>query len=49
MTSTWEKMAREAMGEEDQPQRYLKVTRLSDMAMKAARWLYEEDGDRWMQ
>src|SRR5215217_8605940 len=48
MTSTWEKMAREAMGQEDQPKRYLKVTRVSDMAMKATRWLYEEDGDRWI-
>jgi RecA-family ATPase len=49
MTTTWEAMAREAMGEEDQPKRYLKVTRLSDIAMKATRWLWEDDnGDRWI-
>jgi hypothetical protein len=30
------------------PKRHLKVTRLSDITMKATRWLWEQSGDRWI-
>jgi hypothetical protein len=29
-------------------QRHLKVVRASEITMRATRWLWEEDGDRWM-
>lgn len=48
MTSTWEKMAQEAMGEDEKPQRHLKVIRASDIGMEATCWLWEDDAGKWL-
>jgi RecA-family ATPase len=48
MTTDWEAMAREAMGEEDQPKRHLKVIRASDIGMEATEWMWEDEHGQWI-
>jgi hypothetical protein len=48
MTTDWEAMAREAMGEEEQPKRSLKVVRASEIGMEATCWLWEDDMGKWI-
>jgi RecA-family ATPase len=47
MTGTWEKMAQEAMGEEE-PKRYLKVVRASEIGIEATCWTWEDDAGKWL-
>jgi hypothetical protein len=47
MTNAWEKMAQEALGEEE-PKRYLKVIRASDIGMEATCWTWEDDAGKWL-